>query len=125
MKSVRLCVLAGMSFGAAMMAADASAAESVVQGCPTWLGWACRDSALPSKGTRVEAKTAVKRTSKQKQVSETTAAAVVKSKQAQPSKPAVPAETGDRLPMSGQEKEALFEEFLEWRKTRRNIETNR
>jgi hypothetical protein len=124
-RAVRVCVLAGF-FGAAMMTADAPAAESYPQGCPAWLNWACRDGAASNQATRKTANTVIKGDRKKKQISQTTGAAAEKPKQAQPLKPVRPAPNGKPSPMNDQEKEALFEEFLEWKKgLRQNTETNR
>ena len=125
-RAVRVCVLAGLTFGAAMMTADAPAADSSAQGCPAWLNWACRDSAASNQATRKTANTVIKGDRKKKQISHTTGAAEEKPKQAQTLKPVRPALNGKPPPMNDQEKEALFEEFLEWKKgLRQNTETNR
>jgi hypothetical protein len=125
-RAVRVCVLAGLIFGAAMMTADAPAAESYAQGCPAWLNWACRDSAASNKAARKTANTVIKGVRKEKQISQATGAAAEKPKQTQDLNPVRPAQNGQSHPMNDQEKEALFEQFLEWKKgLRQNTETNR
>ena len=126
-KAVRLCVLAGLSFSAAMMTADASAADASVvhasaQGCPAWLNWACRASASSNKATRKDANTAIKGIRKEKRLSQAQGAAAEKPKQTQ----AFPAPNGQRPPLNEQEKKVLFEQFLEWKEGgSQNTETNR
>jgi hypothetical protein len=112
-RAVRRCVLAGCISGAAMMTVDASAADAFVQGCPTWLSWACPENANSNRRTR---KAEIKSVRRHNQVPETTGATANKVKQTQGSNPARPARNGERLPMNDQEKEALFEQFLEWKK---------
>jgi hypothetical protein len=125
-RAVRVCVLAGLSFGVAMMTADAPAADSYAQSCPAWLNWACRDSAASKQATRKTANTVIKSDRKEKQTSQATGAAAEKPKQAQALQPVRPALNGQPPAMNDQEKEALFEEFLEWKKgLRQNTETNR
>jgi hypothetical protein len=130
-KAVRLCVLAGLSFSAAMMTADASAADAPVahasaQGCPAWLNWACRDSASSNKATRKDANTAIKGIRKEKRLSQAQGAAAEKPKQTQALKPGRPAPNGQRPPLNEQEKKVLFEQFLEWKEGgSQNTETNR
>ena len=131
-QAVRLCVLAGLSFSAAMMTADASAADASVahasaQGCPAWLNWACRDSSASSnKATRKDANTAIKGIRKEKRLSQAQGAAAEKPKQTQALKPGRPAPNGQRPPLNEQEKKVLFEQFLEWKEGgSQNTETNR
>ena len=131
-KAVRLCVLAGLSFSAAMMTADASAADASVahasaQGCPAWLNWACRDSSASSnKATRKDANTAIKGIRKEKRLSQAQGAAAEKPKQTQALKPGRPAPNGQQSPLNEQEKKVLFEQFLEWKEGgSQNTETNR
>jgi hypothetical protein len=125
-RTVRLCVLAGLSFSAAMITADASAADAYAQSCPPWLDWACHDSAASNKATRKTANTSIKGVRKKKQVSQATGAAAGKPKQTQALNPARAARNGKPHPMNDQEKEVLFEQFLEWEKgLRQKTETNR
>jgi hypothetical protein len=115
-RAVRLCVLAGLTSGAAMMTADASAADASAKACPIWLNWVCRDSASSNKASRKDANTAIKGVRKEKQLSQTKGAAAEKPKQTQTLKPTRPVPNGERRPMNDQEIEVLFEQFLEWKK---------
>jgi hypothetical protein len=115
-RAVRLRVLAGLISSAAMMTADVSAADVSAQGCPAWLSWACRDYASSTKGIRKDANTASKRI--RKEVSQGTGAAAARPKQTQALNRPRAARNGERRPMSDQEKQALFEQFLEWKRGR-------
>jgi hypothetical protein len=138
----RLCVLAGLIAITAMMSADTSAQE-----CPEWLSWACPDIASSS----APAKNGL-RQGKQRARPEATATATrPKPRQApapeaarRSAKPTRPTTSGNpsgdrRLVRPGerqgtplepeigdQEREVLFQQFLEWeRQTRLNGETDR
>jgi hypothetical protein len=139
-RAARLCVLAGLTAIAAMMAADASA-----QDCPEWLKWACPDSASSNtaarKGVRQEKQLSrtkatsssdMGRRTKQARGAAADTATNPKPQQTQAPEPVRPARHGERQgtrfdpAMNDQEKEVLFQEFLEWEKgPRLNAETNR
>jgi len=117
-RSVRLCLPAGLSFSAAMVTAQACAADSLAQGCPTWLGWACGDATASKRGTRAEAKTIVKRARKLKQVAATEGAAAETPKTAKALNPARGVRADKPQQMTDEQKRLLFQEFLEWQKAR-------
>jgi hypothetical protein len=107
-RAARLCVLAGLAAGAAMMAAEASA-----QDCPQWLKWVCPDSAsstTASKGVRRE-----KQLSRTKATSSSEAAR----RSRHDRRLARHGERQERRPeaaINDEEKEVLFRQFLEWEK---------
>ena len=143
-----LCVIAGLTGIAVMTAADASAQE-----CPGWLKWACADSASSdaavserSRHERQLSQTTATSGSATGRRSKQARPAVNAAAQQAPARPAKAARharggdaSGDRRPaphaerqtrldpaMNDQEKEALFREFLAWRKTRQlSAEINR
>ena len=129
MTKARLVMIAGLTAIAAMMTVDASA-----QDCPEWLKWVCSSSAssntVAREGTRQDkqlsrtklpSRSAMDHKSTQ---ARDAAADAAKPQQTQTPEPARAARL--RPAMSDGEKEALFEQFLEWDKARRlNAETNR
>ena len=135
MTRARLCLLAGMTGIAAMLAADASA-----QDCPAWLKWACPDSASSSTAASAPPNSSSPTSRRTKQTGAAAAAtAIPEQTQApgstRPSKAARHARSGNssgerRLALNpalnDQEKEALFQQFVEWKKAQRvNAEINR
>jgi hypothetical protein len=123
-RAVRLCVLAGLTSIATMMIADAFAADLPAEVCPPWLSRACHDSASSNKGARKVANRATKGIRKEHTQSR---GATAERKQKQAVEPARPAQRGERHPiLKDQEKEVLFQQFLEWEKGRsQNTEGSR
>jgi hypothetical protein len=145
MTRARLCVIAGLTGISAMMGADASA-----QDCPGWLKWACSDSASSNAAvsqnvrrekqvspTTATSSSTIGRRTKQAGPATVDTAAAQRTQAPGPAREAKAArhtgdarhgeEQGKRLgpAMNDQEKEALFQQFLEWQKARRsNAETN-
>jgi hypothetical protein len=131
MTRARLYLFAGMTGIAAMLAADACA-----QDCPAWLKWACPDSASSSTAasppphssspTSRRAKPAGAAASNTRTPEQTQAQGSTR-----PSKATRHTRSGNssgerRLALNDQEKEALFQQFIEWEKARRaNAESNR
>jgi hypothetical protein len=124
-RAVRLCVLAGLTSIATMMIANAFAADLSAEGCPAWLSRACHDSASSNKGARKVANRATKGIRKE-QLTQTRGAAAER-KQKQAVEPGRPVQRGERHPiLKDQEKEVLFQQFLEWEKGRsQNTEGSR
>jgi len=158
-RAARLCALAGLAAIAAMMAAEAFAAQD----CREWLIRSCSDSASSNaatkKGVRQKKQLSLTKTTSSSEMSRKTkqargaaadSATNSKPQQTQAPEPARPANaarhtrsgdaSGDRRlarhgerqgtrlapTMNDQEKEMLFEQFLEWEKgARLNTETNR
>jgi hypothetical protein len=131
MTRARLCLFAGMTGIAAMLAVDASAQE-----CPAWLKWACPDSA--SSGTAATAPpNSSSSASRRTKPAGAAASATATPEQTQapgptrPSKATRHSRSGNssgerRLALNDQEKEALFQQFIEWKKAQRaNAESNR
>jgi hypothetical protein len=118
-RAARLCALAGLTAITAMTAADASA-----QNCPEWLKWACPDSASSNPVARKGARQG-------KQLSPTNSEMGRRTEQAR-SERRRPSQHGERQgqrldpALNEQEKEVLFQQFLEWeKKPRLNADTNR
>ena len=138
MTRARRCVIGGLIGIAAMISGDASA-----QDCPGWLKWACPDSASsgraagegvrrdqhPSRAPAKQARPASDgATPQQRRPPEATRAAKAAgdARSGEASGDRRLARHGERqgthlhpTAMSDREKEALFQEFVEWQKARR------
>lgn len=153
-RAARLCALAGLAAIAAMMAAEAFAAQD----CREWLIRSCSDSASSNatarkgvrqekqlSGTKASSKSEMGRKTKQARGAAADSATNSKPQQTQTPERARPVKaardaSGDRRlarhgerqgthlapAMNDQEKEMLFEQFLEWEKgARLSTETSR
>jgi hypothetical protein len=145
MTRLRRCVIAGSIGIAAMISGGASA-----QDCPGWLKWACSDSASsgraagegvrreqqPSRAPAKQARPAADGAApQQRRLPEATRAAKAAgdNRSGKASSDRRLARHGERqgtrldpTAMNDREKEALFQEFVEWQKARRlNAETDR
>jgi hypothetical protein len=115
---------------AAMLAADASA-----QDCPAWLKWACPDSASSSTAASAPPNSSPPTSRRTKPAGAAASATAPEQAQApaptRPSKATRHTRSGNssgerRLALNDQEKEALFQQFIEWKKAQRaNAESNR
>jgi hypothetical protein len=119
---------------AAVLAADASA-----QDCPAWLKWACPDSASSSTAASAPPNSSSPTGRRAKPAGAAASATAPEQTQApgstRPSKATRHARSGNssgerRLALnpalSDQEKEALFQQFIEWKKAQRaNAESHR
>jgi hypothetical protein len=117
MTKARVCMIAGLTAISGMMIVDASA-----QDCPEWLKWVCSGRASPNavatQGSRQD-----KQLSRTKLASRSAIGGKSKPQQTQTLETARAAQPDPAI--SDGEKEALFQEFLEWDKTRRlNAEIN-
>jgi len=138
MTRVRLGVIGGLIGIAAMMSGGASA-----QDCPGWLKWACPDSASssraagegvrreqqPSRAPAKQARPAAHGATPQQRRSPEATRAAEPAGQARSGEASVDrrlARSGERQgirldpnAMNDREKEALFQEFVEWQKAQR------
>jgi hypothetical protein len=135
MTRARVCLFAGMTGIAAMLAADASAQE-----CPAWFKWACPDSASSSTAATAPPNSSapIGRRTKPAGAAASATAAPEQTQapgSTRPSKATRHTRSGNssgerRLALnpalSDQEKEALFQRFVEWKKAQRvNAESSR
>jgi hypothetical protein len=140
MTRVRRCVIGGLIGIAATISGGASA-----QDCPAWLKWACPDSASSNRaaGEGVRREQQLSRAPAKQARPAADGATLQKRRPAEATRAAKAAgeASGDRrlarhgerqgtrldpAAMNDREKEALFQEFVEWQKARRlNAETDR
>jgi hypothetical protein len=113
----RLCMIVGWTAIAGLITGEARA-----QDCPQWLKWACSGTASPNAG-------AAQNSRQDQQFPSTKPAsrsAIGRKSKPQETQTLATARAAKVGPAMSDSEQALFQEFLEWDKTRRlNAETNR